>query len=141
MAKFYTMGCYTDKGLAGFVNNPSTNRQAATKALLETGGAKMNDYSLLRGAYDFIAVCEGTFEQMAAAKMVAVSSGTVNNFTILESADLNKIADTAKKWRLPIKNQANKILCLLKIERAYQTHYMSIGCRSLQIKTLRKTLG
>ena len=34
---------------------------------------------------------------MAAAKMVAVSSGTVNNFTILESADLNKIADTAKK--------------------------------------------
>ena len=40
---------------------------------------------------------KGTFEQMAAAKMVAVSSGTVENFTILESADLNKIADTAKK--------------------------------------------
>ena len=34
---------------------------------------------------------------MAAAKMVAVSSGTVENFTILESQDLNKIADTAKK--------------------------------------------
>ena len=97
MGKFYTMGCYTDKGLAGFVNNPSTNRQAATKSLLEAGGAKMSDYSLLRGAYDFIAVCEGSFEQMAAAKMVAVSSGTVENFTILESADLNKIADTAKK--------------------------------------------
>ena len=32
MAKFYTMGCYTDKGLAGFVNNPSTNRKAATQA-------------------------------------------------------------------------------------------------------------
>ena len=28
---------------------------------------------------------------------VAVSSGTVENFTILESADLNKIADLAKK--------------------------------------------
>ena len=97
MTKFYTMGCYTDKGLAGFVNNPSTNRQAATKALLESGGAKMSDYSLLRGTYDFIAVCEGTFEQMAAAKMVAASSGTVDNITILESADLNKIASTAKK--------------------------------------------
>ena len=97
MAKFYTMGCYTAKGLAGFVNNPSTNRQAATKALCESGGAKMIDYSLLRGSYDFIAVLEGTFDQMAAAKMVAVSSGTVNNFTILESADLNKIADLAKK--------------------------------------------
>tara|TARA_B100000700_G_C14738377_1_gene711737 strand:+ start:400 stop:705 length:306 start_codon:yes stop_codon:yes gene_type:complete len=91
------MGCYTEKGLAGFVNNPSTDRKAATQALLESGGAKLTDYSLLRGAFDFLAVCEGTFEQMAAAKMVAVSSGTVNNFTILESADLNKIADTAKK--------------------------------------------
>ena len=97
MVKFYTMGCYTDKGLAGFVNNPSTDRKAATQALLESGGAKLTDYSLLRGTFDFLAVCEGTFEQMAAAKMVAVSSGTVNNFTILESADLNKIADTAKK--------------------------------------------
>ncbi len=97
MGKFYCMGCYTEKGLAGFVNNPSTDRKAATQALLESGGAKLTDYSLLRGAFDFLAVCEGTFEQMAAAKMVAVSSGTVNNFTILESADLNKIADTAKK--------------------------------------------
>ena len=97
MTKFYTMGCYTDKGLAGFVNNPSTNRKAATQAIVEAGGAKMIDYSLLRGAFDFIAVLEGTFEQMAAAKMVAVSSGTVENFTILESADLNKIADLAKK--------------------------------------------
>ena len=97
MTKFYTMGCYTEKGLAGFVGNPSTNRKAATQALVESGGAKLTDYSLLRGAFDFIAVCEGTFEQMAAAKMVAVSSGTVENFTILESADLNKIANTAKK--------------------------------------------
>ena len=97
MAKFNTMGCYTAKGLAGFRNNPSTNRKAATQALVEAGGAKMIDYSLLRGAFDFIAVIEGTFEQMAAAKMVAISSGTVENYTILESADLNKIADTAKK--------------------------------------------
>jgi uncharacterized protein with GYD domain len=97
MAKFYLMGCYTQKGLAGFVNNPSTNRKAATQALLESGGAKLTDYSLLRGTFDFISVCEGTFEQMAAAKMVAASSGTVDNITLLESADLNKIADIAKK--------------------------------------------
>ena len=97
MAKFYTMGCYTAKGLAGFLNNPSKNRKASTQDLVEAWGANMIDYSLLRGAFDFIAVIEGTFEQMAAAKMVAISSGTVENFTILESADLNKIADTAKK--------------------------------------------
>ena len=32
MAKFYTLGCYTAKGLAGFVSNPSTDRKAATSA-------------------------------------------------------------------------------------------------------------
>ena len=47
MGKFYCMGCYTEKGLAGFVNNPSTDRKAATQALLESGGAKLTDYSLL----------------------------------------------------------------------------------------------
>ncbi len=59
MAKFYTMGCYTAKGLTGFINNPTTNRKAATQALVEAGGAKMIDYSLLRGSFDFIAVLEG----------------------------------------------------------------------------------
>ena len=68
MAKFYLMGCYTQKGLAGFVDNPSTNRKAATQALLESGGAKLTDYSILRGAFDFISVCDGTFELMAASK-------------------------------------------------------------------------
>ena len=97
MSKFYTMGCYTDKGLAGFVNNQNTDRESSTRSLLEAGGAKLLSYSLLRGSYDFIAVCEGTFDQMAAAKMVATSSGTVNNFVILEEANINKIAELAKK--------------------------------------------
>ena len=97
MSKFYTMGRYTDKGLAGFVNNPNTDRAGSTKALVEAGGAKLLSYSLLRGSYDFIAVLEGTFEQMAAAKMVAISSGTVDNFVILEEANLNKIAELANK--------------------------------------------
>ena len=107
MSKFYTMGRYTDKGLAGFVNNPGTNRESSTRTLLEKGGAKMTSYSLLRGSYDFIAVCEGTFEQMAAAKMVAVSSGTVDNFVILEEANLNKIAELAKSMSSSYKAPGN----------------------------------
>ena len=98
MAKFYTMGCYTDKGLAGFVNNPSTNRQAATKSLLEAGGAKMNDYSLLRGAYDFIAIIEGSdFETMAGMKMLMQSTGTIEDMNIMEAVDFNKAAEKAAK--------------------------------------------
>ena len=44
-----------------------------------------------------MAEIDGTFEQAAAAAMVAVSSGAVSDFTILEDVDLNKIAETAKK--------------------------------------------
>ena len=96
MAKFYTLGCYTAKGLGGFVSNPSTDRKAATSALAASVGAKVTQYSGLRGKYDFMAVIEGTFEQAAAAAMVAVSSGAVSDFTILEDVNLNEIAKIKK---------------------------------------------
>jgi uncharacterized protein with GYD domain len=96
MAKFITLGVYTAKGLAGFVNNPDTDRKAATSALAAAAGAKLTRYAGLRGKYDFMAEMEGTFDQAAAAAMVAVSSGAVSDFTILEDVNLNAIAKTAK---------------------------------------------
>ena len=75
MAKFYTLGCYTAKGLGGFVSNPSTDRKAATSALAASVGAKVTRYAGLRGKYDFMAEIEGTFEQAAAAAMVAETCG------------------------------------------------------------------
>ena len=97
MAKFITLGRYTAKGLGGFVNNPGTDRKAATSALAASVGAKVTRYAGLRGKYDFMAEIEGTFEQAAAASMVAVSSGAISDFTILEDINLNQIAETAKK--------------------------------------------
>ena len=97
MAKFITLGVYTAKGLSGFVNNPETDRKAATSALASAAGAKLTRYAGLRGKYDFMAEIEGTFDQAAAAAMVAVSSGAVSDFTILEDVDLNEIAKTAQK--------------------------------------------
>tara|TARA_B110000967_G_C18627107_1_gene431773 strand:- start:282 stop:605 length:324 start_codon:yes stop_codon:yes gene_type:complete len=96
MAKFIILGVYTAKGLAGFVNNPETDRKAATSALAAAAGAKLTRYSGLRGKYDFMAEMEGTFDQCAAAAMVAISSGAVKDFTILEDINLNEIAKTAK---------------------------------------------
>ena len=96
MAKFYILGRYTDKGLGGFVSNPDTDRKAATTALAEAGGAKLTGYAGLRGKYDFMVEVEGTFDQAAASGMVAVSSGAVSDFTILEDVNLNEIAKTAK---------------------------------------------
>ena len=54
-----------------------------------------------------MAEIEGTFEQAAAAAMVAVSSGAVSDFTILEDVDLNGIAKTAKKWLALTKSLEN----------------------------------
>ena len=97
MSKFYILGKYTAKGLGGFVNNPDTDRKAATTALMASAGGKLTGYAGLRGKYDFIVEGEGTFDQAAASGMVAVSSGAVSDFTILEDVDLNGIAETAKK--------------------------------------------
>ena len=97
MAKFIVMGCYTAKGLSGFVSNPDTDRKAATSALCESVGAKLTGYAGLRGAYDFMVEVEGTFEQASASGMVAVSSGAVTNFSVHEIVDLNAIARIANK--------------------------------------------
>jgi len=97
MGKFYVLGRYTDKGLAGFVNNPNTDRKAATTALCAAAGAKLVGYAGLRGKYDFMVEVEGSFDQAAASGMVAVSSGAVEDFTVLESVDLNSIAKIANK--------------------------------------------
>ena len=51
---------------------PETDRKAATTALAAAAGGKLTRYAGLRGKYDFMAEIEGTFEQAAAAAMVAV---------------------------------------------------------------------
>ena len=97
MAKFIVMGRYTAKGLGGFVSNPDTDRKVATTALCEAAGAKLTGYAGLRGKYDFMVEAEGTFDQAAASGMVAVSSGAVEDFTVLEAIDLNRIGKIAGK--------------------------------------------
>ena len=97
MSKFYVLGNYTAKGLGGFLANPDTDREAATTALMASAGGKLTGYAGLRGKYDFIVEAEGTFDQAAASGMVAVSSGAVSDFTILEVIDLNSVAKIANK--------------------------------------------
>jgi uncharacterized protein with GYD domain len=97
MAKFIIMGKYTSKGLGGFVSNPGTDRKAATTALCNSVGAKLTDYAGLRGQYDFMVECEGTFEQVSASGMVAVSSGAVSDFSVHEVISLNAVAKIANK--------------------------------------------
>ena len=83
MTKMYIMGNYTEKAFQGFLKDPASDRKAVVEKLTQAMGGKMHSMDIVRGSYDFIAVCDGTFEQMAAAKMVAVSSGTVNNLSLI----------------------------------------------------------
>ena len=74
MAKFIVTGCYTAKGLGGFVSNQNTDRKVATTALCEAAEVKLTGYAGLRGKYDFMVEVEGIFEQASASGMVAACS-------------------------------------------------------------------
>ena len=47
--KFVVLGKYSTQGLAGFVKNPSDNRQEAAKKITEAAGGKLIDMMTLRG--------------------------------------------------------------------------------------------
>ena len=96
--KFVVLGKYSSQGLAGFVKNPSDNRQEAAKKITEAAGGKLLEMMTLRGAYDFIAIIEGSdFETMAGMKMLMQSTGTIEDMSIMEAVDFNKAAEKAAK--------------------------------------------
>ena len=97
MAKFYAMGNYTAKGFQGFIKDPNTDRSKAAKAAGDAVGAKMVSYDALRGAYDFIVVFEGTFEQTAGIKVATEATGALTNVTICEAINLSSVAGNAAK--------------------------------------------
>ena len=96
--KFVVLGKYSTQGLAGFVKNPSDNRKEAAKKITEAAGGKLIEMMTLRGAYDFIAIIEGSdFETMAGMKMLMQSTGTIEDMNIMEAVDFNKAAEKAAK--------------------------------------------
>ncbi len=97
MATFYALGNYTTQGFQGFVKDPKSDRSKAAKAAAEAVGAKLVSYTGLRGAYDFLAVFEGTFAQGAGIKMATEASGSLCNIAVCEAININEIAANAQK--------------------------------------------
>ena len=97
MAKFYALGNYTAQGFQGFIKDPKSDRSKAAQIAAEAVGAKLVSYTGLRGAYDFLAVFEGTFAQGAGIKMATEASGTLCNITICEAISINDVAANAAK--------------------------------------------
>ena len=97
MAIFYALGNYTAQGFQGFIKDPSSDRSKAARAAAEAVGSKLVSYTGLRGAYDFLAVFEGTFAQSAGIKMATEASGALCNITICEAISINDVAGNAVK--------------------------------------------
>ena len=90
------MGKYTPKSLAGFMENPDQDRKALVTKMFDATGGKMIDFHIIRGAYDFVGLAEGTYEQALAVKFLAESSGAISDITTLESISVSGAAYLAK---------------------------------------------
>tara|TARA_B100001939_G_scaffold245711_1_gene212996 strand:- start:526 stop:852 length:327 start_codon:yes stop_codon:yes gene_type:complete len=96
MTKIYCVGTYSSAALKGFVANPAQDRKQILEAMTASTGIKMIDFQITRGIFDFIAVCEGTVEQAMAIKIAVGSTGSIDQFHILESVDIAGAATLAQ---------------------------------------------
>ena len=97
MSIFITLGTYTNEGAGGLIAGDS-DRRAEMETFHSSVGAKLIDYHITRGKYDFCVIAEASsFEMIAAMTLMAKGSGTVNDLVTLESVDINEIRNIAKK--------------------------------------------
>ena len=79
MAIFITQGNYSQQAIKGMVDNPE-DRQGAVAALMESVGAKLLQYYVTTGEYDFLVVTESdSLTDLVAGLMIAGSTGGVTN--------------------------------------------------------------
>ena len=96
--KAYIMGNYTEKAFQGFMKDPTSDRKAVVEQLTKAVGGTIHSMDIVRGSYDFIVVTDiGSFENLAAIKLVVEASGAVKNLTILEAIDFTKATAKASK--------------------------------------------
>ena len=97
MSIYLTLGTYTNEGAAGLVGAEHVDRRAAMDSMCNSVGAKLVDYHITRGAYDFCVISEAdSFAQIASMTLTAKGSGAVDNIVTLESVDVEEIRGVAK---------------------------------------------
>lgn len=78
MAHFIITGNYTPYALRGMVANPS-DREAATRALIESAGGRLLSYYMTTGEFDFHMVVEAPdIKGMLGALIAAGASGATH---------------------------------------------------------------
>jgi uncharacterized protein with GYD domain len=93
MAIFIQLGIYSNQGAEGIINGTS-DRKAAMEKMLGSVGAKLLEYHITRGKYDFVMLSESdSFESVAACALKARAAGTLSEAVTLEAVDLNKVRE------------------------------------------------
>lgn len=85
MAKYIVTGSYTATAMKGMVAAPS-DREVATRGLIEAAGGKLVTYLLTTGEYDFLMIVEtDDVRKMLPALLVAGASGSVSGLKTIQA--------------------------------------------------------
>ena len=96
MTLYIILGTYSNKGSEGLVEG-SSDRRKAMETLTSSVGAKLINYNITRGIYDFTMQTEAeNFNQIAAMNLKAKAAGTVSKLDVLESLDIEEVRKIAK---------------------------------------------
>jgi uncharacterized protein with GYD domain len=97
MPLYIITGSYTQLAIKGMIAKPS-DREAATRSIVEASGGKMLSYYLTTGDHDFMMVVEsGQTSDMIAPLMVAGASGTVANLKTVQAFTSAEFTSAQKK--------------------------------------------
>lgn len=85
MAMYIITGCYSTDAVKGMLQNPS-DREAATRPLVEAAGGQMVSFLITTGETDFSMVVEtDDLEGLMAALIAAGGSGMVSNMKTVQA--------------------------------------------------------
>ena len=97
MAIYITQGNYSEKAIKGMVDNPQ-DRMGAVAGLMESVGAKLLNYYVTTGEYDFLIVSEGdNLTDLFAGMMIAGSTGGVKNLKTIQGMTTQQAMKSMEK--------------------------------------------
>ena len=85
MGTFITQGNYSGQAVKGMVDNPE-DRLGAVSGLMESVGARLLQYYVTTGEYDFLVVTEAdNMTDIVAGLMIAGATGGVTNLRTVQA--------------------------------------------------------